>query len=132
MLKIAPPMGGVLPIGQEQEPRPARPTAGQGPRGSPNQAATTLTPGGTPCARSLPTTLWADNSCSMVSNLRGCLHPLADFRLCWPVEACLPDNPGTIRGPGGSQRCGVDLQSETEIGSLQRSQECGNCSGRKD
>jgi hypothetical protein len=38
-------MGGVLPYGQEQEPRPTRPTAGQGPRGSPNQAVTTLTPG---------------------------------------------------------------------------------------
>jgi hypothetical protein len=41
------PMGGVLPVGQEKEPPyPARPEAGQGPRGSSNQAATTLTPGG--------------------------------------------------------------------------------------
>jgi hypothetical protein len=38
-------MGGVLPCGQEAEPRPTRPAAGQGPRGSSIQATTTLTPG---------------------------------------------------------------------------------------
>ncbi|MEW5980722.1 MAG: IS1634 family transposase, partial [Acidobacteriota bacterium] len=41
----APPMGGVLPYGQEEGPRPTRPMAGQGPRGPSSQATTTLTPG---------------------------------------------------------------------------------------
>jgi hypothetical protein len=38
-------MGGVLPYGQEEEPRPTRLAAGQGPRGPSIQATTTLTPG---------------------------------------------------------------------------------------
>jgi hypothetical protein len=45
MSQFAPPRGGVHPSGREKEPRPARASPDQGLRGSPIQAATTLTPG---------------------------------------------------------------------------------------